>query len=69
MRSLAVVKSAVGVFFAWIVDVIAANSEPNTMLLFFLWAIIAAYAAVGGAFVSWNVQFGYEKMCQCRGGF
>jgi hypothetical protein len=31
------------------------------MLLFFLWSIIAAYAVVGGAFVSWNVQFGDEK--------
>jgi hypothetical protein len=37
---------------AWIVDAIAANSEPNAMFLFFLWSVIAANAAVGGAFVS-----------------
>jgi hypothetical protein len=40
---------------AWIIDAIAANSEPNAMFLFFLWSVIAANAAVGGAFVSWNV--------------
>jgi hypothetical protein len=39
---------------AWIVDAIAANGEPNAMCLFFLWSVIAANAAVGGAFVSWN---------------
>ncbi len=33
------------------------------MLLFFLWLIIAAHAAVGGAFVSWNVLFEDEKTC------
>ena len=33
------------------------------MVLFFLWSIIAAYAAVGGAIVSWNVQLGDEKTC------
>jgi hypothetical protein len=40
---------------AWIVDVIAPKGEPNAMFLFFLWLVIAANAAVGGAFVSWNV--------------
>jgi hypothetical protein len=40
---------------AWIVNAIAVNSEPNTMFLLFLWLVIAANAAVGGAFVSWNV--------------
>jgi hypothetical protein len=33
------------------------------MFLFFVWSIIAAYAAVGGAIVSWNVQLGDEKTC------
>ncbi len=36
---------------AWIVNAIAANSEHNKMLLFFLQSIIAAYAAIGGTFV------------------
>ncbi len=40
---------------AWIVDVVTANGEPNAMFLLFLWSIIATNAAVGGAFVSWNV--------------
>jgi hypothetical protein len=54
-------------FFAWTVDAIAANSEPNAMFHFFLRSIIAAYAAVGGAFVSWNMQFGDEKTCVSAG--
>ncbi len=37
---------------AWFVDLIAANDEPNAMFLFLLWFVIAANAAVGGAFVS-----------------
>jgi hypothetical protein len=37
------------------------------MLLFFLRSIIAAYAAIGGGFESWNVQFGDEKACVCAG--
>ncbi len=44
-------------------NAIAANSGPNTMLLFLLWSIIAAYTAIDGAFVSWNVGFGDEKTC------
>ncbi len=40
---------------AWIVDAIATNGKPNTMFLFFLWLVIAANAAVDGAFVSWNM--------------
>ncbi len=50
-------------FVAWIVDVIAVNSEPNAMLLLFLQSIIVAYAALGGGFVSWNMRFGDEKAC------
>ncbi len=50
---------------AWIVNAITANSQPNTMLLFFLWLVIAANAAVGGAFVSWNVTLGDEKEKAC----
>jgi hypothetical protein len=37
------------------------------MLLFFLWSIIAAYAAVGGVFVFWNVRFGDEETCVSGG--
>jgi hypothetical protein len=48
---------------AWIVDAIAANGEPNAMFLLFLWSVIAANAAVGGAFVSWNVWLGDENAC------
>ncbi len=48
-------------FVAWIVNAIAANSEPNTLFLFFLWLIIAAHVAIDGAFVSWNVQVGDKK--------
>jgi hypothetical protein len=51
----------------WIVDAIAADSELNVMHFFFLWSIIAAYTAVGGAFVSWNVQFEDEKTCVSAG--
>jgi hypothetical protein len=50
-------------FVAWIVDAIAANSAPTTLFIFFLRLIIAAYAAIGGVFVSWNMQFGVEKAC------
>ncbi len=39
---------------AWIVDAITTNSEPNMMFLFLLLLVIAAYACLGGAFVSWN---------------
>jgi hypothetical protein len=42
-------------FVAWIVNAIAANSKANAMFLSFLWLIISANTAVGGAFVSWNV--------------
>ncbi len=52
---------------AWIVNAIAANGEPNPMLLFFLWLVIAANAAVGGAFVSWNMRLGNEKACVSAG--
>jgi hypothetical protein len=54
-------------FVAWIVDAIAANIELNAMLHFFQRSIIAAYAAVCGVFVSWNVQFGDEKSCVSAG--
>jgi hypothetical protein len=37
------------------------------MFLFFLQSTIAAYVAIGGAFVSWNVQFGDEKACVSAG--
>jgi hypothetical protein len=54
-------------FLAWIVDAIATNSEPNAMLLFFLWSIIAADAAIGGKFVRWNLQFVNEETCVSDG--
>jgi hypothetical protein len=38
----------------WIGNPIATNGEPNAMILFLLWLVIAANASVGGAFVSWN---------------
>jgi hypothetical protein len=33
------------------------------MFLFFLRSIIATHAAVGGAFVSWNLRFADEEIC------
>jgi hypothetical protein len=46
---------------AWIVDGINANGEPKAMFFFFLRLVIAANAAIGGAFLSWNVWLGDEK--------
>jgi hypothetical protein len=37
------------------------------MFLFLLWLVIAANAAVGGAFVSWNKWIGDEKACVSAG--
>jgi hypothetical protein len=54
-------------FAALIVNAIAAGSESNAMLLFFLRSIIAAYAAVGGTIVSWNLRFGDEQTCVSAG--
>jgi hypothetical protein len=54
---------------ACIVNAIAANGEPNAMLLFFLWSVIAAKAAVGRAFVSWNMRLGDEKHVSVLGTF
>jgi hypothetical protein len=33
------------------------------MFVFFLRSMIAAYAAIGGVFASWNMQFGDDKTC------
>jgi hypothetical protein len=46
---------------ARVVDAIAANGEPNMILLFFLRLVIAENVAIGGAFVSWNMRLGDEK--------
>jgi hypothetical protein len=37
------------------------------MFFFFLQSILAAYTAIGGAFVSWNMQFGDEETCVSAG--
>ncbi len=54
-------------FVAWIVNAIATNSESSKVFVFFLRLIIAAYVALGGAFVSWNLRFGDEETCVSAG--
>jgi hypothetical protein len=50
-------------FVARMADAIATNSESNGMYFVFLRPIIATYAAIGWAFMSWGMRFGDEETC------